>query len=166
MSDHAKRKGTLTERDGQATITFERVLPHPIEAVWSALTDPVERAAWFGPSAIEGRVGGEVVMTSEGPPAPPEMRRMHGRVLVWDPPRVLEHEWKQTITGDTLVRYELTPVEGGTRLVLTHSRLRPKDARGYIPGQHAFVDRMEAHLAQQALPVWTERYAAVQPLYT
>jgi hypothetical protein len=41
---------------------------------------------------------------------------MTGRILVWDPPHVLEHEWKQPIVEDGVVRYELTTDGDGTLL--------------------------------------------------
>ena len=45
---------------------------------------------------------------------------MTGRILVWDPPHVLEHEWKQPIVEDGVVRYELTADGDGTLLRFTH----------------------------------------------
>jgi hypothetical protein len=35
-------RGTLQERDGRSALLFERVLAHPREHVWSALTAPAE----------------------------------------------------------------------------------------------------------------------------
>ena len=40
------RHGVLTIDGDRATMTFRRHLPHPIEVVWAALTDPAERRAW------------------------------------------------------------------------------------------------------------------------
>jgi uncharacterized protein YndB with AHSA1/START domain len=159
------RNGTITRNGESATITFERRLPYPISAVWAAITDPQQRGMWFGPTTLEARVGGTIEMTAEGPPAPPAMRRMTGRILVWDPPHVFEHEWKQSIVGDSVARYELTADGDATLLRFTHSGLRARDAQGYIPGQHAFLDRLEAHLGSTGLPVWTERYAEVKSAY-
>ncbi len=45
------------------------------------------------------------------------------------------------------------------------SRLSVTNARGFIPGTHAFFDRLEAHLAGGDLPDWSERYAEVAPSY-
>jgi len=59
-----------------------------------------------------------------------------------------------------------TATEGdATILRFTHSGLRARDAMGYIPGEHAFLDRLEAHLGGAGLPVWTERYAEVKSAY-
>ena len=37
------REGRLTVEGDRAVLTFERRLPFPIDAVWSAITDPDER---------------------------------------------------------------------------------------------------------------------------
>ncbi|MQA88402.1 MAG: ATPase [Streptosporangiales bacterium] len=152
--------------DGErATLSYERRLPYPIEAVWAALTEPEQRAAWFGATTIDGRAGGTIEMVAVGPPAPPERRRMTGRIVAWDPPYVLEHEWKQQDVGESVVRYELVADGDATILRFTHRGLRARDARGYAPGEHAFLDRLGAFLDGSELPNWGERYANVQPAY-
>jgi hypothetical protein len=128
-------------------------------------TTHLEPATWFGPTTIDAREGGMIDMVSEGPPAPPDMRRMTGRIRVWNPPHVFEHEWKQTLVGDTVVHYELRSEGDATVIRFTHSGLKPSHAKGYIPGEHAFLDRLEAHLGGVSLPVWTARYAEVEPSY-
>jgi Activator of Hsp90 ATPase homolog 1-like protein len=68
---------------------------------------------------------------------------MTGRILVWDPPHVLEHEWRQGIVEDGVVRYELAEDGDATVLTFTHRGLGINNARGFIPGTHAFLDRLE-----------------------
>ncbi|WP_433167580.1 SRPBCC family protein [Kribbella sp. CA-247076] len=148
MTTH-DRHGVLTIDGDRATMTFRRHLPHPIEAVWAALTDPAERKAWFGETTIDARTGGTIEMMPDEPPAAPDAKRLTGRILVWDPPHVLEHEWHQRIVEDSIVRYELTPDGEGTLLTFTHRplphqrpRLPPRHPRlpgppGRPPRQHA-----------------------------
>lgn len=159
------RYGELVIDGDQAVITFVRHLPYPIEAVWSALADPDQRAAWFGKTAIEGRVGGVIDMVAAGPPAPVERKRMTGRILVWDPPHVLEHEWKQAIVEDGVVRYDLVRDGEGTVLTFSHRGLGVRNAKGFTPGTHAFLDRLESHLAGTSLPNWSQRYQEVAAGY-
>lgn len=159
------RYGELTVDGDRTTMTFRRRLPHPVEVVWAALTDPLERKAWFGETVIDGRTGGSIEMVPDEPRAAPDAKRLTGRILVWDPPYVLEHEWHQRIVEDSVVRYELRPDGDGTLLVFTHTGLSDPNARGFIPGTHAFLDRLEAHLAGTDLPVWSDRYAEVAPAY-
>jgi uncharacterized protein YndB with AHSA1/START domain len=159
-------EGTLTIDGDQATMTFRRRLPFPIKEVWAAITDPDERKVWFGETTIDPRTGGTIDMQPADPPAPPEAKRMTGRILVWQPPYVFEHEWHQRIVEDSVVRYELTEDGDGTLLTFTHRGLSVRNARGFIPGTHAFLDRLGAYLADEDLPNWSERYAEVTPHYT
>jgi uncharacterized protein YndB with AHSA1/START domain len=152
------RDGTLTIDGDRAVLHFERRLPYPVEAVWSAITDPGEREQWFGPTIIDPREGGAIEMVATGPPVPDDLKRMTGRILVWDPPHVLEHEWRQQIVEDGVVRYELTPDGAdGTVLRFTHRGLGVRNATGFRGGTEAFLDRLEAHLGGTELPEWTNR---------
>lgn len=157
--------GTVAVSGEIAVIAFERRLAHPVEAVWAALTEPGELGAWLGPGSIEPRVGGRVAVhtgpepRAAGPPA------MTGRVLAWDPPHVLEHEWLQPGLAISVVRYELTPDAGETILRLTHRRSVTPTATGGRAGWHAYLDRLTAHLGGLPVPTWAERRAEVQDAY-
>ena len=148
------REGQLTIQGDRAVLTFERRLPYPIEAVWSAITDPGERAQWFGETMVDAREGGLIDMVATGPPLPTEKKRMTGHILVWDPPHVLEHERKQAIVEDSVVRYELHPDGDGTLLRFSHRGLGARNATGFRAGTHAYLDRLEAYLAGDELPDW------------
>jgi uncharacterized protein YndB with AHSA1/START domain len=167
------RNGTIVVDHDQATMTFHRRLPYSIDAVWAAITEPAERKAWFGETAIEPRVGGAIEMMPDEPPAAPDAKRMTGRILVWSPPAengfhsaVFEHEWRQRIVDDGVVRYELTEDGDGTILVFTHRGLSLGNAQGFIPGTHAFLDRLAAHLAGTEIPNWGARYQELVPSYS
>lgn len=133
--------------------------------MWSAIADPDQRAAWFGETAIEGRVDGVIEMVPAETPAQVEQKRMTGRILVWDPPHVLEHEWKQAIVEDGVVRYELVRDGEATVLTFSHRGLGVRNAKEFTPGTHAFLDRLESHLAGTSLPGWSERYREVAAGY-
>jgi uncharacterized protein YndB with AHSA1/START domain len=153
----SERNGRLTVDGDRAVLNFERRLPFPIDVVWSAITDPDERGQWFGETTIDAREGGMIEMVATGPPLPPERKRMTGRILVWNPPNVLEHEWKQPIVEDGVVRYELTADGDGTLLRFTHRGLGVRNASGFLGGTHAFLDRLDAYLSGGELPNWTNR---------
>ncbi len=159
------RDGQLTVEGDQAVLTFERWLPHPVDMVWSAITDPAEREQWMGHTTIEPRTGGQIEMVPTAPPIAVDNKRMTGQITVWDPPHVFEHVWHQRILGDTgtpsVVRYELNPENDGTRLRFSHRGLGVKNAGGFRPGTHAYLDRLEAHLAGEPVPDWTQRYQQV-----
>jgi uncharacterized protein YndB with AHSA1/START domain len=169
VDDHL---GRLDRHGDRATMTFRRRLPHPIDAVWAALTDPDERAAWFGATTIEPRTGGRITLLPDDPPVAPEVKQMTGRILTWQPPSgpaprtaVLEHEWHQRVVEDGVVRYELTEDGAGTVLVFTHEGLSTRNAEGFIPGTHAYLDRLAAHLAGAEIVNWSDLYGRLIPAY-
>jgi uncharacterized protein YndB with AHSA1/START domain len=153
--------GTLTIHGDVAVISFERTLAHPIDVVWAALTDPAQLAQWLGPGAIEARTGGSVSIAA-GPPD--RQLSISGRVLTWEPPHVLEHEWLQAGLEVSVVRYELDPAGDGTLLRLTHHRSVGTGTGGRA-GWHAYLDRLLALLDGEPIPAWLERRAAVEQAY-
>jgi uncharacterized protein YndB with AHSA1/START domain len=157
--------GFISVEGRVATLTFKRRLQHPIEEVWSAITDPEQRADWFGATVVDGRTGGTIEMVAEGPPVSREQRTIKGRILVWDPPRVFEHEWNQPLVEKSIVRYELAAEGDATILTFTHRGLSLPNAQGYISGTHAFLDRLAAQLHGAELPDWRQRFAEVQQTY-
>ena len=56
----------------------------------------------------------------------------HGEIVEMDPPRLLVYSWIANWHLDqslrTVVRWELTPVAGGTRVAVTHSGLASEEA--------------------------------------
>jgi hypothetical protein len=94
-----------------------------------------------------------------------------GRILVWQPFTALEYEFNAEphahLPGGerSVLRYDLRPVDGGTLLILTHSRLTKRTALGFAPGTHALLDRLAAFLAGEALPNWAARYDDVKAAY-
>ena len=161
------RAGRLTFEGDYATLTFERSIRHPVEAVWAALTDPEHLALWYMTDArIDPRLGGTIDYRS-GP------ARLHvtGKILTWEPPRVFEHEWnveprKDFPTGESsIVRWELTPVGEATFLRFSHRRLTRQTAIVFSGGMHAFLDRLEDHLDARPLGDWLVRVQEVRSNY-
>jgi len=84
------RTGQLIDDGDTATLVFVRVLPHTAEHVWEAISTPDGLAQWLLATDVEidGRTGGTIAMKS-GPPG----YRSNGKILAWEPPRLLEYEW-------------------------------------------------------------------------
>jgi uncharacterized protein YndB with AHSA1/START domain len=101
---------TYVELDGRPALRFERRLAHPMEDVWSALTDPAQLARWF-PNEVEVdlRPGGAMRFVFPGGEAPP----MDGEVKQLDPPHLFEFSW-----GEDVLRFELSPEGDGAACVL------------------------------------------------
>jgi uncharacterized protein YndB with AHSA1/START domain len=163
-----KRKGSLVDDGEFSTLTFERIYQHSPMRIWEAIATPAGLSEWLlcSQAVIEGYVGGQVEMVSG-----PAQYRSTGKILVWDPPRVLEYEWNvapvpEMPRGENAIfRYELTPSGGCTHLLVTYRRITKQTARGFLPGLHAFLDRLEAQLDGRRLPAWTERFVQVQTEY-
>ena len=132
--------GTLD--DGTKYVLFTRRLPHPIETVWAAITDPEELARWFPGIQLECREGGAFsIWFSEACEGPAHLT---GTVTVYDPPNVLalgtmrwelvadEEDCVVTFTdvlafGDTTNKFDFT--------------------NSVLAGWHKYVDMLEYALA-------------------
>jgi len=168
MTEDKSRKGHVTIEGDHATIVFKRLLSHAPELVWDAITKPDELREWLMCSSarIEGRTGGEIEMVSG-----PSQFHIKGKILAWDPPRVYEHEWKVAPVPampngeDAIFRYELVPQGSHTLLTVTYRRLTQQTARGFAPGTHVLLDRLEAQLERTPLPNWMPRFEEFRSLY-
>jgi uncharacterized protein YndB with AHSA1/START domain len=151
--------GTLTSTtDGRWQLRYTRHLAHAPERVWRALTEDDELAAWF-PSTIEGerRAGAPLRFRFDKDGDEAE----HGEMLTFDPPRLLELRW-----GTDELRFELTPVDGGTELVLVDTFDEQGKAARDGAGWHECLDLLPAVLAGDPPPFgWGERWSAVHPDY-
>jgi uncharacterized protein YndB with AHSA1/START domain len=162
------RRGRMIVEGEHATITFRRTLHHPPELVWQAITDPDELKGWLMCSSakIDGRTGGSVEMVSG-----PKQFHVKGKILMWDPPHVYEHEWKvgsvsEMPQGENAVfRYELTRKANSTILTVTYRRLTSRTASGFTPGTHVLLDRLEAQLDSKPLPDWMTRFEEARSYY-
>jgi uncharacterized protein YndB with AHSA1/START domain len=161
-------RGLLVSEGGYARITFRRVYQHRIEHVWDALATAEGLRGWLmcSHARIEGKAGGQIELVSG-----PRGYVSTGKILTWEPPRVLEYEWNvepvpEMPRGERAVfRYELTPVGNSTELVVEYRRITAQTARGFLPGLHAFLDRLEAQLDGKKLPNWMERFGELAALY-
>lgn len=127
--------GTIEQRDGRVTFRYQRLLNHPIERVWRAITDPAELSSWLGVKAeLDLRVGGRYVLVHRSPDGSTE-QRVEDKVVRLEPPRLFEHTFWLELNPSALVTWELTPVEAGTRLDLTHALdLADIKAAGQVAG--------------------------------
>jgi uncharacterized protein YndB with AHSA1/START domain len=151
-----------------ATLTFRRTYPHRISDVWEAISTPEGLRGWLmvTEATIEPRVGGRVDMKS-GP------SRFHstGKMLAYEPPHLIEYEWNVASVPEmphgehAIFRYELTADGDSTHLVVTYKRISMHTARGFLPGLHAFLDRLEAQLGGTKMPGFGERFGELRAEY-
>ena len=72
-------------------VRFDRVLPGPLDKVWSVLTDTKWLPGWYGEGVIEPTVGGKVELMGG---------HIRGVVTQWDPPQRLAYTWNVFNPGD------------------------------------------------------------------
>ncbi len=161
-------KGTLQVDGEHATLTFRRVYPHRREHVWDAISTPEGLENWLlcTRAEIDARVGGRIELTSG-----PAGYRSTGKILAWEPPRLLEYEWNVAPVPEmprgerAIFRYELESQGDSTQLLVTYRRITQQTARGFLPGLHAFLDRLEAQLDGRPGPDWTARFQELLAQY-
>lgn len=150
-----------------STVRIERLLPGPIERVWSFLVEGDKRAKWLCGGSTELNVGGHFEMHFRNaslssaedikPPGKykdmPEVISFTGTVTRCEPPHVLAHTWDFDDASE--VRYELEEQGDKVRLVLTHRKLPSKDITGASGGWHTHLDILVAVLeGREPLPFW------------
>ncbi|HEY2766710.1 MAG TPA: SRPBCC domain-containing protein [Solirubrobacteraceae bacterium] len=147
----------LTDR-ARPAVRLERLLPDPPATVWRALTDRERLRSWF-PSDVIVEGGRWVAGAAITFPFPPEIIDMTliGRVLEVDEPNVLVFTW-----GDDALRFELTPHEGGTRLVLI-DELPASGAARNAAGWDTCLDRLAG--LEPSAEAWPPRFAVYVALF-
>jgi uncharacterized protein YndB with AHSA1/START domain len=136
--------GAQVQKDGeQWTLILVRDLPYPPSKVWQALTDPEQLREW-APFDSERDLGavGTVTLSTVGAPTP---QVTETRVTRADAPQALEYNW-----GGNDIRWELKPLNGGTRLTLWHNIDRGFISMG-AAGWHICLDVLERFLADQPI---------------
>jgi uncharacterized protein YndB with AHSA1/START domain len=157
------------------TVRFERLLPGPVERVWSYLTESEKRGKWFASGAMELRVGGKVELNfnhanrSSEKTYPEKHKdkgngmRTTGEITRCEPPRVLAYKWFGGPGGSSEVVFELVPRGKDVLLVVTHSRLPDRATIvGVSAGWATHVGILEDNLrGAEPRPFWTT-HAALQ----
>ena len=148
-----------------STVRFERLLPGPIERVWSYLTESDKRAQWLCGGDVETDVDGLVDMHfhnvslsgDDDIPRPerfrdrPEKMSFAGRVTRCEPPHVLHHTWEFG-EENSEVCYELTEEGDKVRLVLIPRRLEtPQIVLDVSGGWHTHLNILVDVLEEKKL---------------
>jgi uncharacterized protein YndB with AHSA1/START domain len=113
------------EATGERSVTMEVEVPGTPEQVWRAMATGPGTSAWFVPTEIEERVGGELVFDMG-----PEMGTSKGTVTAWEPPHRFAYEERDWMPGAPPVATEIRvdSQAGGTCLVrMVHSLFADSD---------------------------------------
>jgi uncharacterized protein YndB with AHSA1/START domain len=150
--------GRLERVGGQVLVTFTRRFPSPPGAVWGALTEPDQLAAWF-PTTIEGELapGAPLRFRDRDDAAPP----FDGVMLVYEPPSSMSLRW-----GDDVLRFEVHGEGDGTVLTLTVEFAELGKVARDGAGWHACLDLLGCVVARRT-PPWSsaDRWREVHPGY-
>jgi uncharacterized protein YndB with AHSA1/START domain len=145
--------GTLETIDGRPALRFERVLDHPVERVWRAISEPAELERWFPAAADWTPATGETF----------EAYGATGEVTEAEAPHRLAWTY-----GADRYSFELSDTEGGCRLIFIHVFEDRSLAAQTAAGWDTYLSRLEPHLAggyvseEEAHQPWQdvhERYA-------
>jgi uncharacterized protein YndB with AHSA1/START domain len=128
------------------SLRITRILPAPIDRVWTALTRPEALAEWFWPARLVPRVtgdprpGGEYRIEGTG-------MAVSGRYVELDEPHrlVFTFRWDGEDI-ETLVTIDLTALDGKTELTLVHDRFDSEtDRDNHLIGWNDCLDRLAAY---------------------
>ena len=126
----------MTNDDIPDRIDKETVLAAPLARVWRAISDAEQFGQWFGvrfdgPFTAGTRLTGVLTPTTVDPAVAKQQEPYAGKTFTITveevvEPRRLSFRWHPGVDaapGDptTLVEFELSPVEGGTRLRISES---------------------------------------------
>ena len=136
------------QKENDAIVT-EIFISAPPERVFKALIDREQALKWGdGPRftmtewEMDARVGGKWSFVSKDRSNKESTSGIphHGEILRLEPPRLLEYtwyaSWHSNQLQETVVRWDLSPVPGGTQVKVTHSGLAqmPAERKGYAGG--------------------------------
>ena len=158
--------GAITEA---GTVRIERLLPGPIERVWTYLTNSQQRGKWLATGEMELRVGGKVELrfhhadlSPQREPIPERYKSMEnghtmfGKITRCDVPRLLSYTWGKE-PHESEVTFELTAQGNEVLLVLTHRRLADRaEMISVAGGWHTHLAILMDNLNERTpRPFWT-----------
>jgi uncharacterized protein YndB with AHSA1/START domain len=150
----------LRDEDG-VRLEFVRTYDHPIDGVWSALTEPDRVARWIGTWSGDPSTGTvELVMTEDDGSTPERVT-----ILACQSPTRLVVDLPSP-DGTWRVSVSLREQAGETTLLFTQRLAQPYDASSIGPGWHYYLDRLGAVVVDTTVPdSWDDYYPSLQDAY-
>jgi len=142
----------MTEPAADArSVVVERVMPHPPEKIWRALTQTALLEDWLMKNDFQPTIGARFTFRTQ--PMPHWNGVVDCEVLAVEPHQRLSYSWNAAGGLQTTVTWTLVPVEGGTRLRMEQSGFGPQDDNNYKGAAYGWqrnVDSLEKVLARLA----------------
>lgn len=159
-------------------VRFERLLPGPIERVWSYIAESEKRGKWLATGVFELRAGGQAELlfrhseiTDEAPPE--AYRGVHengvratGTITRCEAPRIIAFTWGGGGEPESEVEFALTPKGDKVLLVVTHRKLPSKaEMTSVSGGWHMHLGLLEDLLSGSARRGFWSRHAKLEAEY-
>ena len=152
--------GTVETHGDSHILRFERHLPHPIEQVWAAITEPEQLVAWLGEADVEPSKGGHIQLRWLNTDEHGNSAVMNATITQFEPPHLLEY------AGDIhgVLRFELREEAAGCVLTFSSTLSAPNPRLSEtLAGWHVHLDFLTEALDGQAVdwPAWPfDRWAS------
>ncbi|MEJ0049160.1 MAG: SRPBCC family protein [Rhodospirillales bacterium] len=154
--------GELAAAGATKILTFERDFARPVEKVWAALVTPTRISDWLCADAeVEPRAGGRFHLVFRNGP-----HIMSGVITRFEPPHLLEYTWPESAAnGHSIVRWDLSAIPAGTRLVLTHTLPAGGALADFASGWHWHLDALADAVDGTATPWNRAQWQTLQSAY-
>jgi uncharacterized protein YndB with AHSA1/START domain len=149
LSDHY---GSFNKTGDVYEIRFERMLSHPAQQVWEAITEPEKLGQWLGKAEVDLRVEGEMRIRFQD-------MDIVGQILQYKQGSLLEYTWtSQSFPGEiSIVKFELfAEGKSSCRLVFTERLVSAPYLTGAGSGWHYILDTLSMVLDNITLPKWSD----------
>ena len=162
------------ERIGSDAVRFQRLLPGPIERVWSWVTESEKRQQWLAGGEFELKENGDAELIfnnaslSDADDVPPEKYRKYAgevryacKVKRVEEPHLISFDWFEAEGFSSEVTIKLEAQGDKVLLTLTHRLLTDLDAlSSAMGGWHVHLDIMAAKLSGETpLSFWSAHTA-------
>jgi uncharacterized protein YndB with AHSA1/START domain len=166
------------EATGPGSVRLQRLLPGPMERVWTYLTDSKLRGQWLASGDMDLRPGGRVELrflhaelSPQPDPIPERYKDMQnghtffGKITRIEPPALLAYTWGESY-GTSEVTFELAPRGADVLLTITHTRLADRtEMAGVAGGWHTHVGILIDRLHGRTPPGFWSVHAKVEAEY-
>jgi len=142
------------DRSGRA-VRFERRFATDIDDLWAACTEPQRLVRWFADVSGDLTVNGQAFIDfRDGDHTEITIRRC-------EPPHALEVDWSfgEEVRSQLAVELMTSDDGAGTLLVLDHRAVPTSSATGYAAGWHAYLDLLDACVADRETGTWQRLFA-------
>ncbi|MBU6299146.1 MAG: SRPBCC domain-containing protein [Alphaproteobacteria bacterium] len=118
----------MSETIAVRSLVVERIMPHPPEKIWRALTQPHLIEEWLMKNDFRAVEGHRFNLRRN--PQPDVNVVVDCRVLAIEPNKTLSYTW-EAMGLESVVTWTLTPTGTGTHLRMEQSGFRPDQKQAY-----------------------------------